>query len=60
MGLYFGFSKQGEEFSVDSDMDMKGHIGDSEPTTKSYVDTNYSGGHGGAQGPKGDEGDSGA
>ena len=71
MALFFGFSKQGEEFNGDNDLDMKGHrvtnlpspIDDSQPVTKSYADTHYSGGSGvGTQGPKGpkcDEGEQG-
>ena len=41
-------------------MNLPNPIGDSEPVTKSYTDTHYSGGSGGAQGPKGDKGDRGA
>ena len=70
MSLLFGYSN--ELGTIEEDIDMNGHrivdlpnpTIDSEPVTKVYADTHYSGsgsGHGpkGHQGPKGDQGDQG-
>ena len=64
MSLLFGYSSRLDV--IEEDLDMSGnriiHLPDlvtgSEPVTKSYADTHYSGGGGGC-GPKGDQGDQG-
>ena len=64
MSLYLGFSPCLE--TIEEDLDMNGNriidlpppTINSEPVTKGYADTHYSGG-GGTQGPKGDQGDTG-
>ena len=73
MSLLFGYSNE----TIEEDIDMNGHrivdlpnpIINSEPGTKGYADTHYSGGSGrspkgykgdtGQQGPKGDQGNQG-
>ena len=64
MSLLFGYSSEIQE----GDLDMGNHkiinLPDpstgSEPVTKSYADTHYSGGGGGQRGPKGDKGGTGS
>ena len=64
MSLLFGYSSGLETIEEDIDMngnriiDLPSPTTDSEPVTKGYADTNYSGGSG-QQGPKGDKGDTG-
>ena len=65
MSLNFGYSPRLGR--IKNDIKMNGHkildlpspTSDSEPVTKSYADTHYSGGGGGQRGPKGDKGDTG-
>ena len=65
MALLFGYSSGLN--SIEEDIDMNGNriIGlpspsiDSEPVTKGYADTHYSGGGGVSQGPQGPKGDTG-
>ena len=65
MSLLFGYSCGLS--TIQEDIDMQGNriidlpepVTGSEPVTKSYADTHYSGG-GGQQGPKGDKGDTGS
>ena len=65
MSLLFGYSSGLS--TIEEDLDMSGNriIGllppgtDSEPVTKQYADTHYSGGSGGTRGPKGDKGNRG-
>ena len=62
MSLLFGYSSNLE--TIEEDIDMNGYkiidlpspTSNSEPVTKGYADTHYSGGSG-QQGPKGDKGD---
>ena len=62
MSLLFGYSSGLETIEEDIDMngnriiDLPSPTTDSEPVTKGYADTHYSGGSG-QQGPKGDKGD---
>ena len=64
MSLNFGYSPCLGTIKEDIDMngnritDLPSPASDSEPVTKGYADTHYSGG-GGQQGPKGDKGDTG-
>ena len=57
MSLLFGYSPSLETISEDIDMngnkivDLPSPTSDSEPVTKGYADTHYSGGEGGSQGP---------
>ena len=65
MSLNFGYSPRLGR--IKNDIKMNGHkildhpspTSDSEPVTKGYADTNYSGGGSGQRGPKGDKGDTG-
>ena len=65
MSLYLGFSPCLE--TIEEDLDMNGNriidlpppTTNSEPVTKGYADTHYSGGGSGSRGPKGDKGDKG-
>ena len=65
MSLNFGYSPRLGR--VKNDIKMNGHkildlpspTSDSEPVTKGYADTNYSGGGSGQRGPKGDTGSQG-
>ena len=65
MPLLFGYSSSLETIYEDIDMngnkilDLPSPTSNSEPVTKGYADTHYSGGGGGSQGPKGDKGDTG-
>ena len=73
MSLLFGYSSNLETIEEDIDMngnkiiDLPSPMSNSEPVTKGYADTHYSGGGGpkgdkgdiGPQGPKGDKGDTG-
>ena len=64
MSLLFGYSSEIQEGDLDMDNHKIINLPDpstgSEPVTKSYADTHYSGGGGGGQrGPKGDKGDTG-
>ena len=65
MSLLFGYSSGLETIEEDTDMnrnriiDLPSPTTDSEPVTKGYADTHYSGGSG-QQGPKGDKGDTGS
>ena len=64
MSLNFGYSPPGLG-RIKNDIKMNGHkilnlpspTSDSEPVTKSYADTHYSGGGGGQRGPPGPKGD---
>ena len=65
MSLLFRYSSGLESITEDIDMngnritDIPSPTTDSEPVTKGYADTHYSGGSG-QQGPKGDKGDTGS
>ena len=63
MSLLFGYSSEIQEGDIDMDNHKIINLPDpstgSEPVTKSYADTHYSGGGGGQRGPKGDKGDTG-
>ena len=63
MSLLFGYSSEVQEGDLDMDNHKIINLPDpstgSEPVTKSYADTHYSGGGGGQRGPKGDKGDTG-
>ena len=63
MSLLFGYSSEVQEGDLDMDNHKIINLPDpstgSEPVTKSYVDTHYSGGGGGQRGPKGGKGDTG-
>ena len=65
MLLLFGYSSSLETIEEDIDMngnriiDLPSPTLNSEPVTKGYADTHYSGGGSGSQGPKGDKGDTG-
>ena len=64
MSLLFGYSSEVQEGDLDMDnhkiINLPNPSTGSEPVTKSYADTHYSGGGGGGQrGPKGDKGDTG-
>ena len=62
MSLLFGY-----EFTINNDIDMNDHkivglpdpTSNTEPVTKGFADTHYSGGGSGQQGPKEDKGDKG-
>ena len=64
MSLNFGYSPPGLG-KTKNDIKMNGHkildlptrTSDSEPVTKKYADTNYSGGGSGQRGPPGPKGD---
>ena len=64
MSLLFGYPSSLE--TIEEDINMQGNriidlpdpVTGSEPVTKAYADTHYSGG-GGQRGPKGDQGDTG-
>ena len=64
MSLLFGYSSNLETIEEDIDMngikiiDLPSPTSNSEPVTKGYADTHYSGGSG-QQGPKADKGDTG-
>ena len=64
MALLFGYSSGLTTIKGDIDMngnkivDLPSPTSNSEPVTKGYADTHYSGG-GGSQGPKGDKNDTG-
>ena len=66
MALLFGYSSGLD--SIEKNIDMSGNriidlpspSIDSEPLTKGYADTHYSGGGGGSKGPKGDPGPQGS
>ena len=64
MSLLFGYSSNLEIIEEDIDMngnkiiDLPSPTSNSEPVTKGYADTHYSG-RSGQQGPKGDKGDTG-
>ena len=64
MSLLFGYSSEIQEGDLDMDNHKIINLPDpstgSEPVTKSYADTHYSGGGGGQRGPKGDKGDTGS
>ena len=64
MSLLFGYSSEVQEGDLDMDNHKIINLPDpstgSEPVTKSYADTHYSGGGGGQRGPKGDKGDTGS
>ena len=65
MSLLFGYSTNLETIEEDIDMDgnrildLPSPTSNSEPVTKRYADTHYSGGGSGSQGPIGDKGDTG-
>ena len=65
MSLLFGYSSSLETIEEDIDMDgnrildLPSPTSNSEPVTKGYADTHYSGGGSWSQGPKGDKGDTG-
>ena len=63
MSLLFGYSSNIQEEDLDMNNNKIINLPDpstgSEPVTKSYADTHYSGGGGGQRGPKGDKGDTG-
>ena len=64
MSLLFGYSSGIQEGDLDMDnhkiINLPDPLTGSEPVTKAYADTHYSGGGGGGQrGPKGDKGDTG-
>ena len=65
MSTLFGYSSSLETIEEDINMNnnriinLPGPATGSEPVTKSYADTHYSGGGGGQRGPKGDKGDTG-
>ena len=64
MSLLFGYSSDIQEGDIDMDNNKIINLPDpstgSEPVTKSYADTHYSGGGGGKRGPKGPKGDTGS
>ena len=68
MSLLFGYTAASADLqNVEEDIDMNGNriidlpdpVGDDEPVTKGYADTNYSGGDKGDTGDKGDVGNTG-
>ena len=65
MSLLFGYSSSLETIEEDIDMDgirildLPSPTSNSEPVTKGYADTHYSGGGSWSQGPNGDNGDTG-
>ena len=64
MSLLFGYSLEIQKGDLDMDNHKIINLPDpstgSEPVTRSYADTHYSGGGGGQRGPKGDKGDTGS
>ena len=64
MSLLFGYSSGIQEGDLDMDnhkiINLPNPSTGSEPVTKSYADTHYSGGGGEQRGPKGDKGDTGS
>ena len=64
MSLLFGYSSDIQEEDLDMNnnkiINLPNPSTGSEPVTKSYADTHYSGGGSGQRGPKGDKGDTGS